>query len=156
MVNDILDMTDLDTRTLDIVPLPFSFADAMAQVIDAITPKANAKRQIFSADIDENIRNALVSDKRRLTQVLMKLLSNAVKFTPEEGAISLSAKLLENRDDECLVRFEVCDNGIGIDKKAVGRIWEILEQADNGITRKFTGMGIGLSLAKRVVDMMGG
>ncbi|GHV54563.1 hypothetical protein FACS1894216_14840 [Synergistales bacterium] len=156
MVNDILDITDIDAGTLDFAPSPFSFAAAMSSVISAVTPKANAKRQVFSTDIDGNIRDRLFSDKRRLTQMLLKLLDNAVKFTPEEGVISLSAGLLENRDEECLVRFEVADNGIGIGADAQQRIWEILEQEDNSITRKFAGIGIGLSLAKCVVELMGG
>ncbi|GHS85669.1 hypothetical protein AGMMS49957_02250 [Synergistales bacterium] len=156
MVNDILDMADIDAGTLDFVPLPFSFAAAMRALVDAVAPKANAKRQAFSTDIDRNISDSLVSDKRLLTQMLMKLLSNAIKFTPEDGAISLSAKLLERRGDECLVHFEVSDNGIGIDKEAQRHIWEILWQADSGIIRKFSGMGIGLPLAKRIVDLMGG
>ncbi|GHV46544.1 hypothetical protein AGMMS49546_34740 [Spirochaetia bacterium] len=156
MVNDILDMAGFDTGRFDFLPLPFSFTAAMRSVIDTITPKAKAKEQAFSTDIDGNIHDSLLSDERRLTQVLVKLLSNAVKFTMEKGRISLSARLLESREDDCLVRFEVSDNGIGIDKEAQQRLWGIFEQEDNSITRKFGGMGIGLSLTKRIVKLLGG
>ncbi|GHV71992.1 hypothetical protein AGMMS49928_26740 [Spirochaetia bacterium] len=156
MVNDILDMAGFDTGKFDFVPQPFSFAAVMDSVINTITPKANVKGQVFTTDIDGNIHDSLISDERRLTQVLVKLLSNAVKFTPEAGKISLSARLIESREDDCLVRFEVSDNGIGIDQEAQQRLWGIFEQEDNSITRKFGGMGIGLPLVKRIVKLLDG
>ena len=156
LVNDIVDMTGFDTGRFDLVPRPFSFNSMLGTVIDNISPKALAKQQVFITQIDNKICDRVVSDERRLKQVLMHLLLNAVKFTPETGKIELAARMLENDEKECAVRFEVIDNGIGISPETLKHLGEDFEQADNTITRKYSGMGLGLSLTKRIVKLMKG
>jgi CheY-like chemotaxis protein len=82
-------------------------------------------------------------------------LNNAVKFTLEKGMIELKATKQKNDESGCLIRFEVTDTGIGIAPEELKRLWEVLEQADNSITRKYGGLGLGLSLTKRILEMMG-
>lgn len=157
IVNNILDLTGIDTGNFDFSPGRFSFNRAMAQVIETIQPRAQAKGLSFVTDIDGAIPDALVSDERRLKQILQNLLSNAVKFTDEGGIVALSAqKLPEGGDGECRVRFEVNDTGIGMDETTRRRLWEMFEQGDNSIVRKHGGLGLGLSLTKYLADMMGG
>ena len=156
LVNDILDLTGLDTGNFSFTSQPFSFNKAIMAVIDNIGPKALAKKQVFLTDIDSRIHDWLDSDERRLRQILIKLLSNAVKFTPEKGKINFSAQLLESDNNECKVHFEIRDNGPGMSAEVMERLWDVLEQADNSITREYGGMGLSLALIKRIVEMMQG
>ena len=156
LVDGILDMTSLDTGKFSLTPKPFDFNKAMDHVTGIAARNASAKGQLFKSTIDTAIPGRVCCDEGRLQQVLLTLLDNAVKFTPEKGAISLSAKMQENNGKECTLCFEVCDNGIGMDRETLGRIGETLEQADNSITRSYGGLGLGLSLSKRIVELMGG
>ena len=156
LVNDIVDLTCIDTGFFDFSPKPFSFSGTIKSVIENITKKANAKKQEFKASIDSGIHDLLNSDERRLKQILMNLLYNAVKFTPENGKIELLATGLENDGKKCVIRFDVIDNGIGIFGELQKHLGEVFEQEDNSITRKYGGLGLGLSLTKRIVEMMNG
>ena len=156
LVNDILDMTGFDTDRFDFSPKPFSFNNMIASVVNNVTQMAKAKEQVFFTEIDSGIYDWVESDERRLKQVLMNLLSNAIKFTPAKGSIQLSAKMMEQTDNECTIRFDVTDNGIGISAEMLERLLQVFEQADNSITREHGGMGLGLPLAKRIVDLMRG
>jgi PAS domain S-box-containing protein len=156
MINDILDITSFDTGSFDWSPAPFNFDGAARSVIDAITPKAQAKRQNFITLIAPDITGTLTSDEKRFRQLLLNLLSNAVKFTPEWGTIGLSARMVEESPGASLIRFEVWDSGIGISPEHQARLWEPFEQADAGITRQYEGLGLGLPIAKRIVEMMKG
>jgi len=156
LVNDILDMTGFDTGKFNFTVQPFSFSTAMRQIVGNISQRAKVKEQIFTVNIDSGIHDMVLSDERRLKQVLQKLLLNAVKFTPEKGRIELSAKMLEDDGNKCTVRFEVIDNGIGITTQELENIWGVLEQADTSITRSHGGMGLGLPLTKRIIDLMEG
>ena len=156
LVNDILDMTGFDTDRFNFSPKPFSFKNMIVSVINNVTQMAQAKEQTFSAEIDRGICDWVESDERRLKQVLMNLLSNAIKFTPTKGSIQLSAKMIEKNDKECTIRFDVIDNGIGISAEMLGRLLQVFEQADNSITREYSGMGLGLPITKRIVDLMHG
>jgi len=156
LVNDILDMTGFDTGNFEFIPAPFNFKKAIDSVIENIGPKAVDKDQVFASSIDDTISDWLFSDERRLKQVLINLLSNAVKFTPEGGSIKLSAQMVERNAKECAVRFEVYDSGIGISTDVLEHLGQVFEQGDNSITREYGGMGLGLSLTKRIVEMMNG
>jgi PAS domain S-box-containing protein len=156
IVNDILDMTGFDTGSFEFTARPFSFSRAMDSIIDAIRARVKEKGQTFVTAIGSTIPANVNSDEKRLKQLLMNLLSNAVKFTPEKGTIGFSAGLLEQGENWCRVRFEISDNGIGIDEETCRRLWDTFEQADNSITRRFGGLGLGLPLAKRIIDLLDG
>jgi len=156
IVNDMLDMVGLDTDNFDFTPEAFSFSKAIRQVIGNIAQQARSKDQVFTTDIDSGIHDHVFSDERRLKQILRHLLSNALRYTPENGEIELFARMLENDGNECLVRFEVSDNGIGIAQEMLERLWEVFEQEDNDINRNHDGMGLGLPLCKRIVALMKG
>ena len=156
LVNDVLDMTGFDTGSFNFFSHPFSFSKLMASVIDNVTRKAQAKEQIFIADIDSGIHEWMDSDERRLKQILLKLLSNAVKFTPGKGKIELHARMIENSGKGCTIRFDVVDNGAGISNEILERMWDVFEQADTSTTREHGGLGLSLTLVKRIVDLMRG
>jgi PAS domain S-box-containing protein len=156
IVNDMLDIVALNNGEFEFSPAPFSFGGAMNPIAGEFKSKAELKGQRFILDIDSRIPDALISDERRFKYILTNLLDNAVKFTPENGTISLSASLLENRGDECVVRFEVTDTGAGIAPDMLRRMWETFEQAESAVTRSYGGMGLSLALIKRIVTLMKG
>ena len=156
LVNDILDITSFETGNFDFSPKPFNFNNTMRLITETIAQKAKSKEQDFTAAIDREIPPWLQSDERRLQQVLLNLLNNAVKFTPEKGKIELSAKMPEINENNCTIQFEVTDTGIGITQEVLDHIGGIFEQADNTITREYSGMGIGLHLTQRIIKMMNG
>lgn len=156
MVNDIIDLSAFDTGEFNWRAQAFSFSRAMQAVINTIKPKASIKEQNLVVDIDKKIYDTVLSDERRLKQILITLLSNAVKFTPEKGAVGFSALLLRDDENEIMVRFEVSDTGIGISRELQERLWDVFEQADNSISRQHGGMGLGLPLTRRIVEMMKG
>ena len=156
LINNVLDLTSFDTGKFDFRPMLFSLRKALQSVIGKYTKKAGAKSQYFVAAIDNRIQDQVIGDERRVKQVLDNLLSNAVKFTPEKGHIELFARMKESSDNECVVCFDVADDGIGIAGDVLENLGEIFEQADNSITRAYGGMGLGLALTKRIVKMMQG
>jgi CheY-like chemotaxis protein len=161
LIDNILDMAKIDAGNFELAPYKFSFTKTVEQIVADISAQAGAKKQRFSFKVDPAIPDSLVADGHRLGQVLFHLLSNGVKFTPEGGTISFSALKLAPEPpspdgDECVIRFEVKDSGIGISAELKERLGNAFEQMDNSITRIYGGTGLGLAISKRIVQMMDG
>jgi CheY-like chemotaxis protein len=114
------------------------------------------KKQKFTVTTDPLIPAIIITDKQRLTQIITNLISNAIKFTPEEGSISLDSKLLDLNEDSCTLEIKVADTGIGIAKEEQGRLFHSFVQVDSSISRKFGGTGLGLAISKKIAEMMQG
>jgi CheY-like chemotaxis protein len=106
--------------------------------------------------IDHSIPRILTGDDQRIAQVITNLLGNAVKFTPEQGAISLSVRLVQTANNLCTLQFSVSDTGIGISPEQQKKVFQSFEQAESDTTRKYGGTGLGLAISKSIVEMMGG
>ena len=156
VINDILDMANIEADTLEIVNADFSFSSLIEQAIGAILFSADEKKQYLHKIIDPAIPEEIISDKKRISQLLINLLINAVKFTPEEGEITLSARLLSDAARSCVIRFSVSDTGIGISEEQQKTIFEAFEQVDGGVARRYGGTGLGLPISKFIVELMGG
>jgi len=156
LINGILDLSSFDTDNFDFSLKPFSFNAVMDSIVENITTKTKDKNLTFNTSFDSGIQDQLLGDERRLKQVLLNLLYNALKFTPARGKIKLSARELMRDSNRCTIRFEVADTGIGIAPDKLECLGEIFEQVDNSITRQYGGMGLGLSLTRRIVQMMCG
>ncbi|MDR0850966.1 MAG: response regulator, partial [Clostridiales Family XIII bacterium] len=156
VINDILDMSKIEANKLELAVNEFNFETMMQQVANLISFRAVNKALNFFVWIDKEIPYALVGDEQRLAQVIMNLLGNAVKFTPEGGTITLSAHLLEKRAGDYKIQIDVIDNGIGIGREQQGKLFEAFAQADVKIGRKYGGTGLGLALSKRIVELMNG
>jgi CheY-like chemotaxis protein len=160
VINDILDMSKIEADKLELHPEVFVFEEMLKKAINIINFRIVEKHQRLSVYIDENIPRTLICDDQRLAQVITNLLSNAGKFTPENGTITLNTKLLknenENKNNICEIQFEVIDTGVGISEEQQTRLFNPFEQAESNTTRKFGGTGLGLAIAKRIVEMMGG
>ncbi|MDR3277619.1 MAG: response regulator [Oscillospiraceae bacterium] len=156
IINDILDMVKIDAGDFALSAQPFKLRAAMDDVISAASSLAAQKRQRFSAEVSDELPAFVIADERRFKQLLGNLLSNAAKFTPEAGEIGLCVKTLGGTDKKCTLCLEVSDTGVGISEEMQRRLWIAFEQSDNSITRAHGGTGLGLPIAKRIAELMGG
>jgi signal transduction histidine kinase/ActR/RegA family two-component response regulator len=156
VINDLLDITRIESNRLELSPAEFNLEKMFRKVINIISFRIEEKRLMFTVNIDKNIPRFVIGDDNRLSQVILNLLSNAVKFTPEEGEIGLDVILAGEIDGIYELRITVSDNGIGISGEQLAKLFQAFEQADSGMMRKFGGTGIGLSISKYIIDLMGG
>jgi signal transduction histidine kinase/DNA-binding response OmpR family regulator len=156
VINDILDMAKIEANKLELMPVEYNLEKMLQKVAAVINFRVDEKRQQFSVNIDKNVPRFIVGDDQRLAQVITNLLSNAVKFTPEEGNISLNVSFSGKVDENCVLRIEIIDSGIGISREQQGRLFNAFEQAESGISREYGGTGLGLVISKRIVELMGG
>ncbi|MCI8537999.1 MAG: response regulator [Oscillospiraceae bacterium] len=153
LINDILDMSKIESGKMKLEPMDFDLNEMLDTVRELIMPQVTAKRIEFEQEITLTHR-WFMADKMRISQVLINLLGNAVKFTPEEGRITLSVQETDGAGDAPVVCFTVRDNGIGIAKEEQERVFRSFEQAGANPSKQ-QGTGLGLSISNRLVQMMG-
>jgi signal transduction histidine kinase/DNA-binding response OmpR family regulator len=156
VINDILDMSKIEANKFVLSPIEFNFEKMLQKVVNVNNFRIDEKRQNFEVYLDHKIPPFLVGDDQRLTQVITNLLSNAAKFTPEQGIVRLKARLEAIEGQYCVLAIEVSDSGIGISEDQQKRLFASFEQADSSTSRKFGGTGLGLVISKQIVEMMGG
>ncbi len=150
IVNDILDFSKIEAGRLELEATDFELAATMEDVLELLAASARAKRIELAIDLDPRLPDYLCADSGRLRQVLTNLVGNAVKFT-ETGTVILAARA--NGDE---VQFEVADTGIGIPPEHLGHLFDSFRQADVSTTRKYGGTGLGLTISRQIVELMGG
>jgi signal transduction histidine kinase len=155
IIDDILDFSKLEAGRVDLESIDFDLAELIDKVAEVMAPKATAKHLTLSIERTFSGPCWFRGDPARLRQILLNLVSNAVKFT-EVGRIVISASALPRDIRTSRLWFEVRDTGIGIADDAKRRLFQPFEQADATITRRFGGTGLGLSICKRLVEQMGG
>jgi signal transduction histidine kinase len=156
VINDILNFTDTDSGKLNLATVDFDLNDAIQRVSDRIAPRALAKKLAYTVDIDPAIPPVLSGDPGKLEQVLLNLAGNAVKFTYQGGVYVRASLTAAGKEGDVTIRFDVQDTGIGIEPSKLNAIFEPFEQSDNTLTRSFGGIGLGLSINRKLVEMMGG
>ena len=155
IINDILDISKIESGKMELSLIDFSFAQMIDRVLSVISVRMQDKKQRFSVSIDSGVPDFLYGDDQRLAQVITNLLSNANKFTSEHGEISLKVKLIEKSEDTCRISVSVSDSGIGMDDEELSKLFTIFQQADADTSRKFGGSGLGLAISKRLLELMG-
>jgi len=156
VINDILDMSKIEAKMLELSPCEFNFEKMLQKVVSVINFRVDEKRQKLVVRIDNKIPKTLIADDQRLAQVVTNLLSNAVKFTPEEGSITLNADFMGEKNGSCTIKVSVSDTGIGISPEQQKRLFNSFQQAESSTTRKYGGTGLGLAISKSIVEMMDG
>ena len=156
VINDVLDMSKIEANKLELSPVHFNFNNMLNKVINVVNFRLEEKKQNIKINVDKNIPKFLIGDDQRLAQVITNLLTNAVKFTPEEGEVCLDAQVLSESEIGYELQLTVTDNGIGISKKQQEKLFSAFTQAENGISREFGGTGLGLVISRRIVEKMGG
>jgi PAS domain S-box-containing protein len=155
LINDILDLSKVEASQLDLERTGFSLTDHLEKVIEMVAPRAREKGLTLVCEIAPGIATDLVGDPTRLRQVLLNLLGNAIKFT-EAGGVVLKVERNGAPTVPTALRFTVSDTGIGIPGDKLAQIFERFTQADSSTTRRFGGSGLGLTISKRLVELMGG
>jgi signal transduction histidine kinase/DNA-binding NarL/FixJ family response regulator/HPt (histidine-containing phosphotransfer) domain-containing protein len=155
ILNDILDFSKLEAGQLTLENVAFA-PDALVQnTLDIINPRATAKNLVIRSVGDPTLPPALVGDAGRIRQILLNLVSNAVKFTAT-GEIVVSTRCIAAADGRATIEWTVSDTGIGIAPEKIGSLFTNFGQADNSINRRFGGSGLGLAICKRLTEQMGG
>jgi signal transduction histidine kinase/CheY-like chemotaxis protein/HPt (histidine-containing phosphotransfer) domain-containing protein len=155
IINDILDFSKIEAGKITIESVSFSLKQILKNVVTLLRFKAIEKGIDIRFDFTENVPEHLIGDPTRLTQVLMNLAGNAVKFT-EKGSVQIVCRNVELEGDCVKMAFDVIDTGIGISEEYVGKIFESFTQAGTDVARKFGGTGLGLTISKQLVELMGG
>ena len=154
-VNDILDFTNIETGEISFVSNPLEVTSVIKSTVQLVAHNASLKGIELKYEVDPAIPTVLYGDGPRLSQILLSLFSNALKFT-EEGSILISADLIGRDNENITIEFRVKDTGIGIAKDKQEKIFDLFEQASNHMTRKFGGTGIGLTIVKHLVALQHG
>lgn len=151
-IEDMLDLSKIEAGRLDLTPHPFALAGFVEEAVELLGPRAQAKGLEICAYVDERLPARVIGDAARLRQVVFNLVGNAIKFT-ETGGVSIIVEPDQRPD---YIAISVRDTGIGIAPQDQARIFQEFEQADAGPTRKFDGLGLGLTISKRIVEHMSG
>jgi len=155
IINEILDISKIEADKLEIETIEFSLRGVIEKVIRLLSVKTFQSKLKFLCLHPANMPDRVIGDPTRLRQVLINLLGNAIKFT-NEGAITLTIEVLESRADHVFLKFIVKDTGIGIPSDKIEVLFESYQQADSSTSRNYGGTGLGLTISKRLVEMMGG
>ena len=157
IINQILDMSKIEANKMVLNYHAFKFKKMLVGINGVLIFHITEKRLVFEVHLDEEIPSVIISDELRLTQVLTNLLTNAVKFTPDGGRVTLDVRCMVSDTGACdLLRFQVTDTGIGISPEHQTRLFDAFEQAEAGTTRQYGGTGLGLAISKQIINMMGG
>ncbi len=154
-VNDILDLSQMEMKKMNIVPIKYSTEKLFGELTELVRVQLKKKSLEFHLDIDRNLPSVLFGDEKRLKQVLLNILDNAVKYT-EEGSVTLSAQGEICGEDEVLLKVQVADTGIGIRKEDMDHIYDSFNRADEKKNTRIMGSGLGLAITKQLVDLMEG
>jgi CheY-like chemotaxis protein len=155
IINDILDLSKIEAGKMEFERINFLLSDVVETVYHTMLFKAEEKQLQFITNIDEKLPKALKGDPVRLSQILINLASNAIKFTTK-GNVTISVKPLSENDKDVIVEFAVTDTGIGIPEDKLNKIFESFSQASCDTTRKFGGTGLGLTISKQLIELQGG
>ncbi len=155
ILNDILDMSKIEAGRMELSPVQFNLEDVLTRLSSIMAINSGDKNLDLIIHVASDVGEVFYGDPQRLQQVLINLLSNAIKFT-ERGFIRLRVRKLNGGADQPMLEFAVRDTGMGIAPEKQLRLFSAFSQADNSITRRFGGTGLGLLISKRLVEMMGG
>ncbi len=155
IINDILDLSKLEAGKMQLEEIAFSLRDSVSYVQEIIRFKAIEKNIFIKVDIENAVPDVVLGDPTRLNQILLNLASNAIKFT-SKGGVTINARVKFKNLDQVVVKFEIVDTGIGINKEFINNLFEKFTQAGSDTTRKYGGTGLGLSISNQLVNIMQG
>jgi PAS domain S-box-containing protein len=155
LINDILDLAKVDAGKMTFEQIPFKLSASLSSMLHLFETKILEKNLKLEKQYDQRIPEVLIGDPVRLHQIILNLVSNAVKFT-SEGKITVSVKMLSEDDEKATIKFSVTDTGIGIKPEKINHIFDDFQQATSGTSRLYGGTGLGLAIVKNLVEPQGG
>ena len=156
LINDVLDMSKIESGRTSLNSDKVDVSEVINNISEIVQVQTKSKKQSFEIKTKGNIPPYIYADKLRLTQILLNLLSNAVKYTEKNGTISLVVEGYGNNGQTCHLRFIVSDNGQGMSSEFIEKIFEPFSRETNSMTNKIQGTGLGMSITKSIIDLMGG
>ncbi|MEZ5403986.1 MAG: PAS domain-containing protein [Bryobacteraceae bacterium] len=156
ILNDILDLSKIEAGKVLLSPADFDLADVLKRTVALFAARAHQEQVLLRSAISEDVPSRLFGDEVRLGQILANLVGNAIKFTPKGGRVDVRASVAGMEDGRCRLRVSVQDTGIGIAPGKLKAIFEPFTQADGSTTRRFGGTGLGLTITRQLVELMGG
>ncbi|WP_343306298.1 ATP-binding protein [Chitinophaga niabensis] len=154
-INDIMDLSKLDAKKISFEAVPVNLPELLQSIEMMLASKVRHKKLAYKSNISKQLQKPLLSDSVRLTQILLNIIGNAIKFT-EKGSITVACTVLEETTQTMQVEFSIKDTGIGIPAAKQQKVFERFTQADTAITRKYGGSGLGLAITRELVELMGG
>ncbi len=155
IVNDILDLSKLEAGKMQVSPSEFNIEQLIDEVVKTYKALAEEKNIALKPEIDSSIPAVVITDRRKVMQVIVNLLRNAIKFTPK-GSITIKAETLEQRGTALKLKFSVIDTGVGIEENDLDKLFKDFSQIDTPFSRDMEGTGLGLSISKKLVHLLGG
>ncbi|RTY95402.1 response regulator, partial [Flavobacterium bomense] len=155
LINDILDLAKVDAGKMTFECVPFKLASSISAMLHVFETKIQEKNLELVTEYDNNIPEVLLGDPVRLHQIILNLVSNAIKFT-SKGKITVSVRLFDEDEESTTVEFAISDTGIGIDEIKMETIFDNFQQATSGTSRLYGGTGLGLAIVKQLVEPQGG
>ena len=155
LINDILDMSKMESGKMEIIYAPYDVGKMLTEIVDMISVSAEKKNLTFTVDVDPTIPAKLSSDEMRIKQILINLLNNAVKYTAS-GSVSLAVQCLRTGMESVQVTYSVKDTGIGIRKESIPHLFDAFKRLDLHENRHIEGSGLGLSIVRQLVELLGG
>ena len=156
LINDVLDMSKIESGRTSLNSDKVDVSEVINNISEIVLVQTKSKKQSFEIKTKGNIPSYIYADKLRLTQILLNLLSNAVKYTEKNGTISLTVEGYGNNGQTSHLRFIVSDNGQGMSREFIEKIFEPFSRETNSMTNKIQGTGLGMSITKSIIDLMGG
>jgi len=153
LINSILDFSKIEDGKMEIIPARYNVGTLITYVINAVAERAKEKNLEFKTDIDPNVPSELLGDDVRIEQIILNLLTNAVKYTPK-GSVTLTVREKKRTDEAVLLYVEVADTGIGIKEDDMERLFESFERLDVIRNRNIEGTGLGISITTKLLDLM--
>jgi PAS domain S-box-containing protein len=155
VINDILDFSKIEAQRIDLDPIDFHLRDCLHELLQTLASRAGDKGLELAFHVPADVPDRVVGDAGRLRQILVNLVGNAIKFTAH-GEVVVTVTKEQESEDEVFLRFDVTDTGIGIPADKLGKVFEAFSQADASTTRRYGGTGLGLTISKRLIELMGG
>ncbi|MBQ8973964.1 MAG: response regulator, partial [Clostridia bacterium] len=156
IINDILDMSRIESGRMTIKSEEFSFAKALAQVNTIISGQCNEKGLRYECRMQGDVQNYYIGDDMKLRQVMINILGNAVKFTPEGGSVTMTIALAARFNGKSTLRFTIRDTGIGMSKEYLPKLFDAFTQEDSSSTNRYGSTGLGMPITKSIVELMNG
>ncbi len=156
VINNVLDMSKIEAKKVVIQYESLNFIKMFQSIASVVNFGMAEKGLQFSLDIQPDVPRYIVSDEQRLVQVIMNFLSNAEKFTPKGGFVTLRVEVVEKGTDKCFIKVSIIDTGMGVAKEQQKRLFSPFQQANSNISHKFGGAGLGLSICKQIVELLDG
>jgi signal transduction histidine kinase/ligand-binding sensor domain-containing protein/DNA-binding response OmpR family regulator len=153
VINDVLDFSKIESGSMELEDRDFDLRDCVEGVLDIFAEKASKIDLVYQ--IDHNVPSQIIADPLRLRQILINLVSNAMKFT-SKGEVFISVKLIEQGGEDLILQFNIRDTGIGIPADKLDKLFKSFSQVDSSTTRKYGGTGLGLAISEKLVKLMGG